>query len=67
MFHNAQDYDALYGDDEQTFVRYCAPRLDEGYEVEEVRRQLADRAAQVPALVRTKVTVHRRVPRVAAA
>ena len=75
MFHNAQDYDALYGDDERTPVRYCAPRLDEGYEVEAVRRQLAARAVleqsgegdRVPALVRTKVTVHRRAPRVAVA
>ncbi len=45
MFHNAHDYDALYGDDERTPVRYCATRLDEGYAVEAVRRQAAGREA----------------------
>jgi hypothetical protein len=59
MFHNAQDYDALYGDEEKTPARYCAPRLDEGYEVDAVRRRLAARAmTRTPA-----VKVHRRVAR----
>ncbi len=44
MFHNAHEYDTLYADDIQEPVRYCAPRLDEGYEVEAVRVQLAQRA-----------------------
>jgi hypothetical protein len=64
MFHNAQDYDALYGEEEQAPARYCAPRLDEGYEVEAVRRHLAARA-HAPA--QAKVKVHRRAPRVVAA
>jgi hypothetical protein len=61
MFHNAQDYDALYGHEEQAPAHYCAPRLDEGYEVEAVRQRLAARA-RAP-----KTTVHRRVPRAAVA
>jgi Hint domain len=74
MFHNAQNYDALYGDEAQGPAHYCAPRLDEGYEVEAVRRRLAarvtreqaDDADQMPAPAQTPNTrVHRRVPRVA--
>jgi hypothetical protein len=61
MFHNAQDYDALYGDEERAPAQYCALRLDEGYEVEAVRQRLAARA-RAP-----KTTVHRRVPRAAVA
>jgi Hint domain len=44
MFHNAHEYGALYADEIQEPVRYCAPRLDEGYEVEAVRVRLAQRA-----------------------
>jgi ELWxxDGT repeat protein len=43
MFHNAQDYFALYQDVAAT-VRYCAPRLEEGYEVEVARQRIALRA-----------------------
>ncbi len=76
MFHNAQDYDALYGDEERAPAHYCAPRLDEGYELEAVRRRLAARAALEhagdggearPPTRAPKTTVHRRVPRVAMA
>jgi Hint domain len=73
MFHNADDYDALYGNEERALVRYCAPRLDEGHEVEAVRRRLAARAVPEQSkevdrvLARAKVTVHRRAPRVVAA
>jgi O-antigen biosynthesis protein len=44
MFHNAQEYDTLYADEVERVVCYCAPRYDEGYEVEAVRQRLALRA-----------------------
>ena len=44
MFHNAPDYYALYRDAAKVAARYCAPRLEEGYEVETVRRRIAARA-----------------------
>jgi hypothetical protein len=48
MFHNAQEYDELYGElypeAVRPVARYCAPRLDEGYEVETIRRVLELRA-----------------------
>ena len=46
MFHNADEYHALYRENvAPAAARYCAPRLDDGYEVEEVRRRIASRAA----------------------
>jgi T5SS/PEP-CTERM-associated repeat protein len=57
MFHNAHEYWALYPDASCGPPRYCAPRLDAGYEVEAVRRRIDARAglrpmdkAQPPAL-----------------
>jgi hypothetical protein len=44
MFHNARDYDALYQDVAAAPALYCAPRLDEGYEVEAARQRIALRA-----------------------
>jgi hypothetical protein len=44
MFRNAHDYAALYPDDVRQPARYCAPRRDQGYQVEAVRRRLALRA-----------------------
>ena len=44
MFHNAHEYGTLYADEIREPVRYCAPRLDEGYEVEAARIALAQRA-----------------------
>lgn len=44
MFHNACEYAELYPDDAMRAARYCAPRLDSGYEVEAVRRNLAKHA-----------------------
>jgi ELWxxDGT repeat protein len=41
MFHNAHDYDTQYGQLHTAPAYYCAPRLNEGYEVEAVRRRLA--------------------------
>jgi hypothetical protein len=44
MFQNAHEYATLYGDEIREPARYCAPRLDEGYDVEAVRMRLAQRA-----------------------
>ena len=44
MFHNAYEYDALYAAEVGQPAHYCAPRRDEGYEVEAVRRRIAQRA-----------------------
>ena len=44
MFHNAHEYRALYPDAAADAARYCAPRVDEGYEVEAIRRRIALRA-----------------------
>jgi microcystin-dependent protein len=43
VFHNADEYAALYPGVARP-ARYCAPRLDSGYEVEAVRRRLAERS-----------------------
>jgi len=45
MFHNAQDYVALYPETEATdFPRYYAPRIDSGEEVEAARASLNARS-----------------------
>ena len=44
VFHNAHEYAELYPEDAVRPVRYCAPRRDSGYEVEAVRRKLAEHA-----------------------
>jgi hypothetical protein len=44
MFHNAQDYDARYRNVAVAPGHYCAPRLEDGYEVEAVRQRIAGRA-----------------------
>src|SRR5581483_6712318 len=44
MFHNAHEYAALYPDTSKQPPRYCAPRLEYGYELEAIRRRIADRA-----------------------
>ncbi len=44
MFHNAYEYRALYPDVAADAARYCAPRVDEGYELEAIRRRIALRA-----------------------
>ena len=47
MFHNAHDYDTLYADEVRRPASYCAPRLDEGYQLEAVRRRLTQRAGML--------------------
>ena len=45
IFNNAHEYRLLYpAAAETTVARYCAPRLDEGYELETIRRRIALRA-----------------------
>ncbi|MGO9700162.1 MAG: Hint domain-containing protein [Xanthobacteraceae bacterium] len=44
LFHNAREYRALYPAAVTTIAQYCARRLQEGYEVEAVRRHIASRA-----------------------
>jgi autotransporter passenger strand-loop-strand repeat protein len=48
MFHNAHEYHAMYPDYARAApavaARYCAPRVEDGYEVEAVRRRIAQRA-----------------------
>jgi hypothetical protein len=44
MFHNAHEHRAIYPDASQGPARYCAPRRDEGYEVESARRHIDARA-----------------------
>ena len=47
MFHNAQEYRALYPDAVAAPVQYCAPRQEDGFEVEAARRRTALRAGLV--------------------
>ncbi len=49
MFLNAHDYATLFDDESPAPAHYCAPRLDEGYEVEAVRQRLAQRAGLLDA------------------
>jgi hypothetical protein len=44
MFHNAHEYRALYPDLPAETAHYCAPRLEDGYEVEAARRRIDGRA-----------------------
>jgi hypothetical protein len=41
MFHNAPEFHALYPRAARAATQYCAPRLEDGYEVEAVRRRIA--------------------------
>jgi hypothetical protein len=55
MFHNAHDYQTLYPYAPALPARYCAPRHEDGYEVEVARQRIAERAglrtaANAPAL-----------------
>ncbi len=56
MFQNAHEYDALFPDAPALPAQYCAPRVEDGYELESVRRRLALRAAAAaPAESRIKI------------
>ena len=47
MFHNAQEYDALYPDRATVPAAYCAPRRDDGYAVDAARRKAVSEALSV--------------------
>jgi autotransporter-associated beta strand protein len=44
MFHNAHEHRALYPEAAPGLAQYCAPRHDDGYEVEAARRRISLRA-----------------------
>ena len=44
MFSNAHEYRQLYGDVATGLAQFCAPRREDGYRVEAVRRRIALRA-----------------------
>ena len=47
QFHNVGEFDILYPDAEETITpQYCARRVEQGAEVEAVRRRIAARSAQ---------------------
>ena len=54
MFHNAQEYRALYPDVAAP-AQYCALRLEDGFEVEAARRRIALRAGVLSQLRRSLV------------
>jgi hypothetical protein len=45
MFDNAAEFHRLYPEAVRKPARYCAPRGEEGWELEAVRRRLAQRAS----------------------
>jgi len=47
MFDNAAEYARLYPRAVRTPAHFCAPRVDQGWELEAVRRRLVERAARV--------------------
>jgi hypothetical protein len=47
LFHNADEYRTLYTDAPPQPARYYAPRLEQGYEVEAVRRRIVLRAGLI--------------------
>jgi autotransporter passenger strand-loop-strand repeat protein len=48
MFHNAAEFAALYPDAVREAARYCAPRIEDGPQLDTIRRRIAARAT--PAL-----------------
>jgi probable HAF family extracellular repeat protein len=59
MFQNAQGYEVLYPDAPALPAQYCAPRVEDGYELEAVRRRIALRAAS-SAQAESRISVFRR-------
>jgi len=47
MFYNAYEYRVLYPAAVTTAAQYCAPRMQDGYEVEVIRRRIALRAGMM--------------------
>jgi len=48
MFENAHEYRALYPYAPRATAQYCAPRLEDGYALEAIRRRIASRAGLAP-------------------
>ena len=48
MFHNADEFATLYPHDETVPAIYCAPRVEDGEELEAIRRMIDRRAALSP-------------------
>jgi hypothetical protein len=46
LFHNVHEYETLYSGVPDEPAHYCAPRCEEGYEVEMVRNRIARRVGQ---------------------
>ena len=44
MFNNAAEYEVLYGAESAGDRRFCAPRVEDGYELQAIRTRLAQRA-----------------------
>ena len=44
MFNNAAEYEVLYGAEPAGDRRFCAPRVEDGYELQAIRTRLAQRA-----------------------
>ncbi len=44
MFQNAREFDALYPDRRAKEAVYCAPRVEDGFALDRIRRRLAERA-----------------------
>ena len=44
LFHNAHEYRRIYAEEQVAPAHYCAPRVDEGYELETIRQRIAQRA-----------------------
>jgi hypothetical protein len=44
MFQNAHEFGALYPDEKPREAIYCAPRVEDGFVLDRVRRRLAERA-----------------------
>ena len=57
MFHNAHDYAELYPDALLVAARYCARRLDSGYEVEAARARIDARAGLQQSVTQAATTL----------
>ena len=47
MFHNVAEYCLLYPDSVRRTAQYCAPRIEEGFQLQAVQRRLAARARRL--------------------
>jgi hypothetical protein len=59
MFDNATEYHRLYPQAASQPARFCAPRVEDGYELEGVRQRLASRAGTAPRAGGAEMLAHR--------